>query len=425
MKQMKETLQHQRVRFMGNVELQTTSQKHNNQHENLETESVMKRKRKRNQVRIETLRKHYNAVVLATGGAAKDRKLHLPGEDTFRNLVSARQFVAWYNSDPEQYERSVPQFDLKNTEEVTIVGQGNVAADCARILLSPIDALRNTDISQDALDRLAESKVRRVRLVGRRGPAQIAITASEIRELIHLPDAALYADTVMINKAKEGYTLDRPKKRIISLMLEGANDPTRVDKSKAWHLDFLLSPQALHPNKVDPQVLDSVTFARNRLDPLTMRAQPTEETMTWKTPLLLRSIGYEAQALQGIPFDVDQSIVPNIGGKVMDYSVHGSIIPGLYVTGWLKTGPRGVIVNAMMDAYETADMILNDFALEALQNDECSHWIGVKHDSHIEDSDVVDYARWKRIEQEEQKRGEILGKPAEKLQRVQDMLGIE
>lgn len=118
---------------------------------------------------METLKPHYDAILFSYG-ASKDKDLGIPGEDTMRNVYSAREFVGWYNGHPD-HRNLAP--DLTRGENAVIVGQGNVALDVARILLSDVDALRKTDIADYALEELSRNKIKRVRVVGRRGPLQV------------------------------------------------------------------------------------------------------------------------------------------------------------------------------------------------------------------------------------------------------------
>lgn len=118
---------------------------------------------------LQTLIPHYDAILFAYG-ASKDRTLGIPGEDTLKGVYSARAFVGWYNGLPE-YADLAP--DLSQEEESIVIGQGNVALDVARILLQDPDVLNTTDITQTAIDTLRNSKVKRVRIFGRRGPLQV------------------------------------------------------------------------------------------------------------------------------------------------------------------------------------------------------------------------------------------------------------
>jgi len=112
---------------------------------------------------------HYDAILFAYG-ASKDRILGIPGEDALKGIYSARAFVGWYNGLPE-YANLAP--DLNNGEQAIVIGQGNVALDVARILLSDIDTLRKTDITEAALEALTRNRVKNVRVIGRRGPMQV------------------------------------------------------------------------------------------------------------------------------------------------------------------------------------------------------------------------------------------------------------
>ena len=125
-------------------------------------------------VGLAVLRRHYDGILFSYG-AAEDRMLGIPGENELRGVWSARSFVAWYNGLPGYSE---VDFDLGNKENAVIVGQGNVSLDVARILLTDVDALRGTDIPEHVLQRLSESRVKRVDVVGRRGPLQVCVLFS-------------------------------------------------------------------------------------------------------------------------------------------------------------------------------------------------------------------------------------------------------
>lgn len=135
---------------------------------------------------LATLRAHYNAVVLAYG-AESDRRLGIPGE-ALPGVVSAREFVRWYNGHPAGAALPV---DLRRVHSVAICGLGNVALDCARVLLRPVADLAATDMAAYAVAALQKSGVREVHILARRGPAQAACTPKELRELLSLEGIAL------------------------------------------------------------------------------------------------------------------------------------------------------------------------------------------------------------------------------------------
>ena len=123
---------------------------------------------------LTALAPHYDAILLSYG-ASKDRTLGIPGEEDLKGVYSARAFVGWYNGLPE-FRHLEP--DLQAGEEAVIIGQGNVGLDVARILLTDVDKLRKTDITEHALEALAKNRIRMVRVVGRRGPMQVSTLLS-------------------------------------------------------------------------------------------------------------------------------------------------------------------------------------------------------------------------------------------------------
>jgi len=120
---------------------------------------------------LAAVKPHYDAILFAYG-ASKDKSLGIPGED-LRGVYSARAFVGWYNGLPEYADLNP---DLKAGSRAVIIGNGNVALDVARILLSPLEELRKTDIAEHALETLSRNKVRSVTVLGRRGPMQVRLT---------------------------------------------------------------------------------------------------------------------------------------------------------------------------------------------------------------------------------------------------------
>lgn len=144
-------------------------------------------------VKLRSLMQHYDAVLLAYG-ASEDKRLEIPGESTLNGIYSARQFVGWYNGLPECSSLDPA---LVNAQEAVIIGQGNVALDVARILLEDINVLRNTDITEHALAILSRSRIKRVHVVGRRGPVQVGLNRicsihDKIANTLRLPLGRFY-----------------------------------------------------------------------------------------------------------------------------------------------------------------------------------------------------------------------------------------
>ncbi|KAJ1658507.1 NADPH-adrenodoxin reductase, partial [Dispira simplex] len=278
------------------------------------------------------LRRLYDRVVLAYG-ASQDKLLGLTGEETTRGALSAREFVAWYNGHPDFQKLSV---DLTGTDTAVIIGQGNVALDVARVLLSPLDKLAKTDITENALEHLCRSKIRHVRVVGRRGPAQMQFTTKELREMFRIPGLQLAVDrdlvTRELNRAKHHIVKQRPLKRMTDLLYKQIDIalPSRDAKvqgdNKTWTLDFLQSPRELIRNPLDhpldsfTHILRGIILEHNQLvGPVdNPKAEGTGVVETVETGLMLRSIGYRSLPLDPtLPFDTCQCIIPNISGRIL------------------------------------------------------------------------------------------------------------
>ncbi|KAJ2812060.1 NADPH-adrenodoxin reductase [Coemansia furcata] len=371
------------------------------------------------QLALEKLRSAYDGVVLSYG-ASEDRKLGIPGEDGVDGkwgVVPARQFVAWYNGLPEAQGLDV---DLKSFDRVVIVGHGNVALDCARILLTEPSELASTDITAHALETLRGSNVRHVEMVGRRGPLQVAFTTKELREMTKIPalDFICDRDLVASECAKWAEWLDasRSLKRMMDLLTKHAVSAGHSGR-KSFTLSFLKSPVEVVPDQAAPQ---RIRFQINRLEgPVdAARAVGTGEFVDVPCGLILRSIGYASTPLDGAPFDGRRKIIPNIAGRATD---NGELVPGLYAAGWVKRGPVGVIATTMQDAYRTADAVIMDLVHSQGQPREAI-------DQMLSESGVlsscVTNAQWKRLEAFEAEAGQLTGKPREKVTNIEQMLNI-
>lgn len=269
---------------------------------------------------LDRLQQHYDAVLLSYG-ASQDRSLNIPGESSLSNIMSARSFVHFYNGYPLDQSTHWP--DLSKVSDVTIVGQGNVALDCARILLSPVDMLAQTDAPDSALAELSRSTVKRVSLVGRRGALQFAGTTKELREMMQLPGVQFNMDATPLEQAQNLVDLHaeklrnaRMKKRLLGLMHQGSD--TKFG-DKEWSLQFLKSPISF----LGENAVREVEWEHNELqpepdqDPTTWRVQGTNKTSRSSTDLVLSSIGYRSVPIPGAPFDAKAGIVRNENGRVI------------------------------------------------------------------------------------------------------------
>lgn len=364
-------------------------------------------------VSVEELRGFYDAIVFACG-AQTDRRLGIPGED-LPGSYTATEFVAWYNGHPEYADRT---FDLSN-EVAVVIGQGNVAVDVARILCKTTDELKTTDITQYALDALAQSQVREVHMIGRRGPAQCAFTPPEIKEFGELAECDPVVDPAQLElseTSKKDLELTREARKNYETLRAYAARPAGT-KPRKFVVDFYRSPKELTGNgRVEKVVLE-----RNELvgEPGRQKARGTGELSELACGAFFRSVGYRGVPITGVPFRDDWGVFPNSDGRITD-SPDGDVVPGLYAVGWIKRGPSGIIGTNKPDSIATIKALLEDVGeLTPCAEPSREAPLGFLRDRGVR---VVTYDHWKKIDAAEVKRGEAAGKPREKFVTVEDML---
>lgn len=362
----------------------------------------------------------YHAVVLAVG-AQTDHALGIPGED-LPGSFAATEFVAWYNGHPDYRDR---QFDLTQ-EAVAVVGVGNVAMDVARILARTYDELYQTDIADYALEALRASRVRTVYVLGRRGPAQAAFTSPEIRELGELAEAEVIVapDEIALDPLSRAYIdsgRDKAAIKNIEILSGYAQQPPR-GKQRQIIMRFLVSPVEV----VGSERVEALKVVRNELyqtDDGDLRSRPTGVYDTIPVGLVFRSVGYRGVPLPGIPFDERAGIIPNDRGRVLA-AEGGAVVPGLYVTGWIKRGPSGIIGTNKPDSVETTEMLLEDVragrhwspgAAQPAAVEDLLRARGVRYDT---------FEDWLALDALEQERGQAVSRPRLKFSRVDDMLDV-
>lgn len=360
--------------------------------------------------------------------------------------------MGWYNGLPEYTDLNP---DLRAGETAVIIGQGNVALDVARFLLSPLDNLRQTDVSESALEALSQSKIRNVKVIGRRGPLQAPYTIKELRELMNLPGVGFAPppeswDTLMQVERKK---LPRQLKRIAELLEKGSKTPMQ-DATKAWQLGYLRSPSEFLSS--GGEYLDAVGFEQTEYtqslssvltgDPQAdlnairaVKATPTGKKALVHAQLAFRSVGYKSEALPGfsdlgIPFDDNLGIIPSdMHGRVLAPGrgpagpLTAGHVPGMYCAGWVKRGPTGVIASTMDDAFHTGDIIARDWDGGVKFNDaECGKdgFDAVSSEMQRRGIRAVSWQDWQRIDAEEVRRGKAKGKEREKCRSVEEMLQI-
>ncbi|KAM4822724.1 NADPH:adrenodoxin oxidoreductase, mitochondrial isoform X1 [Urocitellus parryii] len=371
-------------------------------------------------VTVPELQGAYHAVVLSYG-AEDHRRLEIPGEE-LPGVCSARAFVGWYNGLPENRELAP---DL-SCDTAVILGQGNVALDVARILLTPHEHLEKTDITEAALGVLRQSQVKTVWIVGRRGPLQVAFTIKELREMIHLPGTRPILDPAdflgLQDRIKE---VPRPRKRLMELLLQtatekpGAGAARQALATRAWGLRFFRSPQQVLPSP-DGRRAAGIRLAVTRLEGVgeATQAVPTGDTEDLPCGLVLSSVGYKSRPIDpSVPFDSKLGIIPNVEGRVVD-------VPGLYCSGWVKRGPTGVITTTMTDSFLTSQMLLQDLKAGLLPSGPRPGFTAIQALLSSRGVRPVSFSDWEKLDAEEVSRGQGAGKPREKLVDPHEMLRL-
>ena len=363
-------------------------------------------------ISVDELRATHHAVIL-TCGAETDRRLGIPGED-LPGSYTATEFVGWYNGHPDYRDR---EFDLSH-ETAVIIGQGNVAADVSRILAKTVDELQHTDIAQHALDALAESKIRNIYVIGRRGPAQAKFTSKELKEFGVLADCDPVIDRgeLALNPESEAELENTGNKKIYDLFCGFAErEPT---SGRRCIFTFLKSPREL----IGDGRVERLLIERNALagEAFRQSARGSGETFTLDAGIVFRSIGYHGIPMPGVPFDESRGVFSNDKGRI---EKDGSVEHGMYTAGWIKRGPTGIIGTNRADSVETVGLMLED--IEKLDTGEnksgaagCYKVLDERGIRHISFSD------WKKIDTAEIARGETAGKPREKYTSVSEMLSL-
>ena len=324
---------------------------------------------------IEQLKEMYDAVVIATGSAL-GKKLGIPGED-MPGSMSAAAFVPWYNSHPDFKDEEI---DL-SCDTAVVIGAGNVAMDVARMLALEPSELDPTDTADHAIDAFKESAIRNVIISARRGPEHAAFTSPELRELPKLEHT-----NVIIEKSDIAAALSRvgdaPEKDVKSnldaMLLIAEQEPT--NHARTMKFQFLATPVEIK--------------GANRVEEVVFKKTGTDETFSIKCGLVITAIGYEAAPLEGIPYEK---------GKVVN--VEGRVKENIYVVGWAKRGPSGVIGTNKSDAADVMKLLVEDLKAPKNAGDVAEI---------IAHNKVVTQMHWQAINEAEIAAGEPVGKPRRK-----------
>jgi ferredoxin/flavodoxin---NADP+ reductase len=322
------------------------------------------------EISIAQLQEKYDAVIIATGSSL-GKSLGIPGEN-LRGSLSAAVFVPWYNAHPDFVGVDTPL----DADTAVVIGAGNVAMDVARMLALEPSELDPTDTADHAIDAFKNSNIRKVYISARRGPEHAAFTSPELRELPKLEHT-----NVLMNKGDIEAAIvrvgDEPEKEVksnLDAMLLIADNP-KSEHERTMEFLFQHTPQEI----LGTDRVEGVVYST-----------PSGE-ITIKCGLVITAIGYQAQGIEGVPYE---------NGKVVNNDGH--VKENLYVVGWAKRGPSGVIGTNKSDAAAVMELLVSNLGSPKVAGDVSdllTHQV------------VVSQGDWQKINEAEVAAGETKGKP--------------
>ncbi len=334
-------------------------------------------------VLLKDLREAYDAVVLATGSTT-GRKLGIKGED-LPNCLSAADFVPWYNAHPDFTGVKV---DL-DTDTAVVIGAGNVAMDVARMLAIDPAELDPTDTAEYALAVFKSSKIRKVIICGRRGPEHAAFTAPELRDLPKLEHTDVYIDQAQINEANlRVEQMGEVEKDLINNLeaMRLIAEHSKKGVERKMEIKFLAAPIEIKGSNKVEEIIFAINEVKNG------KVSATDKIFSIKAGLVVTAIGYDCVEYPGVK--IENGRIANIAGHVEH---------NIYVTGWAKRGPVGVIGTNKSDSADVVDLIIN--SLKEPKNNVGIE--GLLKSGH----QVIDQVGWEKINASEVISGELAGKP--------------
>lgn len=336
-------------------------------------------------ITLDQLKERYDAVVIATGSAL-GKKLGIPGEDLPGSLTAAK-FVPWYNAHPDFKDEEI---DL-SCESAVVIGAGNVAMDVARMLALEPSELDPTDTADHAIDALKESSIRTVVISARRGAEHAAFTSPELRELPKLEHTNVIINRSDIEEAlgRVGDSIEKDTKSNLDAMMLIAESEAKQHE-RTMKFQFLATPVEIK--------------GTTRVEEVIFKRTDTGETFSIPCGLVITAIGYEPSPLQGVPYEK---------GKVKNSD--GYVDENLYVVGWAKRGPSGVIGTNKSDAADVMNLLVSQLSEPKSAGDITEV---IAHDK------VVTQLHWQEINAAEIAAGEALGKPRRKALSREELLNL-
>ncbi|MGC5221042.1 FAD-dependent oxidoreductase [Micromonospora sp. DT81.3] len=375
-------------------------------------------------ITLDDLKRHYNAVIFATG-AIRDTSLDIPGIEA-AGSYGAADFVSWFDGHPD-----VPRTWPLTAESVAVIGNGNVALDVSRMLAKHVDDLLPTEIPENVYEGLRSSPVTDVHVFGRRGPAQVKFTPLELRELGELRDVdmVVYDEDFDYDDASRAAIASNKQVMVIDRVLQAwrkrpsannyASAPEPVERaSRRLHLHFWAKP--LEVRKDAEGRVSSFVYERTRPDG-EGGVVGTGEIREVPVQAIYRAVGYFGSPLPGVPFDKRHGVIPNHEGQAL-HKDSNERVPGVYATGWIKRGPVGLIGHTKSDAMETVRHLINDQGSWWQPSDPSEESIPALLDARA--VRWTDLDGWHRLDQHEVARGLPHGRARVKVVPREEMVQV-
>jgi len=350
-------------------------------------------------VTIDELREMYDAVVLAVGSPL-DRPLGVPGEDK-KGVFGAASFVGWYNGHPD-FRNLEPEL---NIQAAVVIGNGNVAVDCARVLAKTAQEMATTDLTDYAAKKIHASPLTDIYMCGRRGPGDAKFTNVELREMGELADCAPIVDAAQLEEGVPD-DLDDRDKRLRERNMETLRSFTTMSpegKKKRMHFMFYANPaEIIGGDRVEAIRMEKTAVKDGR-------AVGTGAYFEIPCGLVIAAIGYTGTPFPGLPFDEKRGVLIHDDGRVGN---------GVYAVGWIKRGPTGVIGTNKHDGDRAAEQIVEDVSEGGAPGRK-------KLREHLKSKGVrwVSYADWQKIDEAEIAAASP-DAPRRKIATVEEMLGL-
>ncbi len=364
---------------------------------------------------LEDLRRHYDAVVFATG-AIRDAALRVPGVE-LDGSYGAADFVSWYDGHPD-----VPRTWPLQAREVAVVGAGNVALDVARMLAKHPQDLLPTEVPPNVYEGLLANPVTDVHVFARRGPAQVKFSPLELRELGHVPDVdvIVYPEDFDFDEGSVSaiHSSNQTKQVVKTLTDWTLKEPEDLTASRRIHLHFLQRPVAVLGEDGHVVGLRTERTALNGDGNVT----GTGRTTDWPVQAVYRAVGYFGSPLPELPFDEHSGVIPNREGRVVDDG--GDPLLGVYTTGWIKRGPVGLIGHTKSDASETIAHLREDAEAGVLPPAVDRDPKAVLDVLAARGVDAIEWSGWQLLDAYERALGEVQGRERVKVVPREEMVDV-